>query len=83
MRGRIGTTGCLPVGGVRGTGQLGPHHQEHVLEVRADGGGAKGPAAWFLEHDGHNVVANVALPQELGVRWWGMSAGPVCPPSPS
>lgn len=58
-----------PVGGVWSTGRLCPHHQEHVLEVRADGGGAEGLAAWFLEHDGHDVVAYVALTQELGGRW--------------
>lgn len=68
----LGGMGCPPVGGVWSAGQVSPYHQEHVLEVRADGRGAEGLAAWFLEHDGHNVVADVAFPQELGVRWWRM-----------
>lgn len=64
----LGLPGRPPVGGVRSAGRLRAHHQEHVLEVRADGGGAEGLAAWFLEHDGHDVVAYVAFTQELGVR---------------
>lgn len=61
-----------PVGGVWRAGCMSPHHQEDVLKMRADGGGAEGLAARFLEHDGHDVVANVAFPKELGVRWQEM-----------
>lgn len=63
---------------------MGPHHQEHMLEVRTDGAGAEGLAARLLEHDGHNVVANVALPQELEARcahdgWFSLCPNPSTP----
>ena len=41
---------------------MGTHHHKHVLEMRADVLGAEGLGAGLLEHDGHNVVADVALP---------------------
>lgn len=41
------------------------HHQENVLEVRADSCGAEGLATRLLEHDGHNIIADMTLPQEL------------------
>lgn len=45
---------------------------EDVLEVRADGLGGEGVRAWLLEHDGHDVVPYVALPQQLVI---GRQAG--------
>lgn len=45
-----------------------PHDDEDMLKVRADGLGSEGVSAGLLEHDGHNVVANVSLPQQLVLR---------------
>lgn len=39
-----------------------PHDDEDVLKVRANGFGGEGVRARLLEHDGHYVVAYVALP---------------------
>lgn len=43
------------------------HHHEHVLEMRADVLGAEGFGAGLLEHDGDDVVPDVALPEQLQV----------------
>lgn len=52
-----------------GAGGMRTHHQENVLEVRADSCGAEGLATRLLEDDGHNVIADMTLPQELeGVK---------------
>lgn len=42
-----------------------PHDDEDVLEVRADGLGGEGMSPGLLEHDGHDVVPDVAFPQQL------------------
>lgn len=42
-----------------------PHDDEDVLEVRADGLGGEGVSPRLLEHDGHDVVPDVAFPQQL------------------
>lgn len=41
------------------------HDDEDVLEMGADGLRSKGHSARLLEHDRHNVVTDVALPQQL------------------
>lgn len=52
-----------------------PNDDEHMLEVRADGLGGEGVSTRLLEHDGHDVVPYVALPQQLvngkqhGLNW--------------
>lgn len=38
---------------------------EDMLEVRADGLWSEGQGAWLLEHDCHNVITDVSLPQQL------------------
>lgn len=43
------------------------HHHEHVLEVRADVLGTEGLGSGLLEHDGDDVVPDVALPEQLQV----------------
>lgn len=43
------------------------HHHEYVLEMRADILGTEGFGAGFLEHDGDDVVPDVALPEQLQV----------------
>ena len=42
-----------------------PHDDEDVLEVRADGLWSEGVRTRLLEHDGHDVIPDVALPQQL------------------
>lgn len=59
------------------------HHQENVLEVRADCRRAEGLATGLLEHDGHNIVADMTLPQELGVKGRQMRGELCAPPRPS
>ena len=54
-----------PVARAVGAGVVHPHDDEDVLEVGADGLGGKGVGAGLLEHQRHNVVADVALPQQL------------------
>lgn len=54
-----------PVARAVGAGIVHPHDDEHMLEVGADGLGGEGVSAGLLEHDGHYVVAYVALPQQL------------------
>lgn len=41
---------------------------EDMLKVRADGLGGEGVSTGLLEHNGHNVVPYVALPQQLVVE---------------
>lgn len=54
-----------PVARAVGAGVVHPHDDEDVLEVRADGLGGEGVSPGLLEHDGHNVVPDVAFPQQL------------------
>ena len=49
-----------PVAGVVGAGVVRAHHHEHVLEVGADVFGREGQRPGLLEHDGDDVVPNVA-----------------------
>lgn len=44
------------------------HNDEDMLKVGANGPGSEGVCSRFLEHNGHNVVPNVALPQQLENR---------------
>lgn len=61
-----------------------PDDDEHVLEVGPDAAGREGPRPGLLEDDGHDVVPDVPLPQELrsgggggtGVVTGGASAVP-------
>lgn len=55
----------LPVAHVIRAGVVDLDDDKHVLEVRADVFGSKWKGPGFLEHDGDNVVADVALPQQL------------------
>lgn len=48
-----------------------PHDDEDMLKVRADDLGSEGMSAGLLEHDGHDVVAYVPLPQQLVVKEQG------------
>lgn len=41
------------------------HDDEDVLEMGADGLWSEGHSARLLEHDRHDVVTDVALPQQL------------------
>lgn len=61
-------TGCSPVAGVLRAWVVHLHHHEDVLEVRADVLGAEGLGSGLLEHDGDDVVPDVALPEQLQVR---------------
>lgn len=54
-----------PVGGVVRAGTVCPHNHKHVLEVRADVLRGEGKSPGFLEHDGDDVVPDMALPQQL------------------
>lgn len=47
------------------TGVVHSHNDENMLKVRANGPGCEGVGSWFLEHNSHNVVPNVTLPQQL------------------
>lgn len=38
---------------------------EDMLEMGADGLWGEGQGAWLLEHDCHDVVSDVSLPQQL------------------
>lgn len=66
---RPGTGGAalsyLPVAHVFRAGVVDLDDDKHVLEVRADVFGSKWKGPGFLEHDGDDVVADVALPQQL------------------
>lgn len=71
-----------PVAHVLGAGAVHPDDDEHVLEVGADAPGGEGARPGLLEDDGHDVVPDVPLPQELrsgkgdtGVVTGGASAG--------
>lgn len=52
-------------------GVVHPHDDEDMLKVRADDLGSEGMSAGLLEHDGHDVVAYVPLPQQLVVKEQG------------
>lgn len=52
-------------------GVVHPHDDEDMLKVRADDLGSEGMSAGLLEHDGHNVVPYVPLPQQLVVKEQG------------
>lgn len=54
-----------PVVGVFCAGLMNLNNDEDVLEVGADGLWSEGQSAWLLEHDRHDVVANVPFPQQL------------------
>lgn len=48
-----------------------PYDDEDVLKVRADGLRGEGVSAGLLEHDGHDVVPYVPLPQQLQIQQIG------------
>ena len=50
--------------GVR-AGVVHPNNDEDMLKVRANGLGRERVSTGLLEHNGHNVVPNVSLPQQL------------------
>lgn len=52
-------------------GVVHPHDDEDMLKVRADDLGSEGMSAGLLEHDGHDVVPYVPLPQQLVVKEQG------------
>ena len=54
-----------PVACVFRAGVVHAHDDEDMLKVRANGPGGEGVSSWLLEHNGHNVVSNVAFPQQL------------------
>ena len=58
----------IPVLGVLCVGLLDTDHNENVLEVRANATWGEGFAAFLLEDHGHNVIANVTLPQQLQIQ---------------
>lgn len=60
-----------PVAGVVRARVVHPHDDEDMLKVWADGLGSEGVSAGLLEHDGHNVVPYVSLPQQLVVKEQG------------
>lgn len=62
--GRCGSP-YLPVAHVIRAGVVDLDDDKHVLEVRADVFGSKWKGPGFLEHDGDDVIADVALPQQL------------------
>lgn len=45
-----------------------PDEDEHMLKVRANGLGCEGMSSRLLEHNGHDVVPNVAFPQQLVIE---------------
>ena len=45
-----------------------PDNDEDMLKVRANGLGGERVSTGLLEHDGHDVVTDVALPQQLVVE---------------
>lgn len=64
---RLHRNACVPVAGVLRARAVHLHHHEYVLEVRADVLGAEGLGSGLLEHDGDDVVPDVALPEQLRV----------------
>ena len=57
-----------PVACVVRAGVVYPYDDEDMLKVRANGPGSERVSPWLLEHNGHNVVPNVAFPQQLGKK---------------
>jgi len=45
-----------------------PDNDEHVLELGANGFRRKWRGTRLLEHDRHDVVANVTFPQQLDIK---------------
>lgn len=58
----------LPVIGVFCAGLMDLDDDENMLEVRSDGFGSEWQSSRLLEDYGHNVIANVPLPQQLTGR---------------
>lgn len=58
----------LPVIGVFCAGLMDLDDDENMLEVRSDGFGSEWQGSRLLEDYGHNVIANVPLPQQLTGR---------------
>lgn len=54
-----------PVACVVRAGVMHPYNDKYMLEVRANSLGCEGVRARLLEHDGHYIIPNVALPQQL------------------
>ena len=54
-----------PVARVVRAGVVHPNNDEDVLKVRANGLGGERVSTGLLEHNSHNVVPNVSLPQQL------------------
>lgn len=54
-----------PVAGLVRTGVVHTYDDEDVLKVGANVPGSEGVSTWLLEHNGHDVVPNVAFPQQL------------------
>lgn len=54
-----------PVVGVVSAGLMDLNDDEDMLEVGADGLWSEGEGARLLEHDCHDVVTDVSLPQQL------------------
>lgn len=54
-----------PVIGFVSAGLMNLNDDEDMLEMRADGLWSEGQGAWLLEHDCHNVITDVSLPQQL------------------
>lgn len=54
-----------PVAGLVRAGVVHPYDDEDVLKVRANVPWSEGVSTWLLEHNGHDVVPNVAFPQQL------------------
>lgn len=54
-----------PVVSFVSAGLMNLNDDEDMLEVRADGLWSEGQGAWLLEHDCHNVITDVSLPQQL------------------
>ena len=54
-----------PVIGFVSAGLVNLDDDEDMLEMGADGLWREGQGAWLLEHDCHDVVTDVSLPQQL------------------
>lgn len=54
-----------PVARAVRAGVVHPNNDEDMLKVGANGLGGERVSARLLEHNRHNVVPNVALPQQL------------------
>lgn len=61
----LGPTHRYLVVRILGAGVNRLHHDENVLELRTDPSWRERQRAGFLEHDGDDVVPDVALPEQL------------------